>query len=239
MLRPKSSFPRPSTQLRGASAASALARFEQQTADSGQRQTMLSDELHHRVQNTLAVVLALARITARSVSTIEAFQAAFEARVLAMARTNALLLRDHAQAVDVRTALEMELDVYGGKGAQISLACEPIAIAADAALSLSLLIHELATNAAKYGGLSTSAGRLDIRCWREAGGAVLTWRETSPTLEPNADIAGQGSVLIRHLARDLGGTARIDIRPGGLEATITFRPDGTRVPAASILEIQD
>lgn len=206
--------------------------WPEQKVAPGDREAMLSDELHHRVQNTLAVVLALARITARSVTTVEAFQAAFEGRIQAMARTNVLLLRGHAQAVSVREALEMELDVYGGGGPQISLSCEPMAIASDAALSLSLLIHELATNAAKYGGLSTPEGRVDIRCWRSEGCAVLSWRESCAKLPPKADVVGKGSVLIRHLARDLGGTARIDIRPGGLEATVTFQPGGFRDPAA-------
>ena len=149
---------------------------------ASERETMLADELHHRVQNTLSVVLALARLTARSALTVEAFQIAFSARIQAMARTNALLLRGHAQAVDVRSAIEVELDAYAGMDAQVTIHCDPIAIGADAALSLSLLIHELATNAAKYGALSTPAGHLDIRCIREPGGAVLIWRETTPGL---------------------------------------------------------
>jgi two-component sensor histidine kinase len=235
MQGPRARFQPAAPQSHGTSAAPGLAGFER---DDGDREAMLSDELHHRVQNTLAVVLALARITARSVTTIEAFQAAFGARIQAMARTNTLLLHGHAQAVSVRAALELELDVDGGKDAQISLACEPITIAADAALSLSLLIHELATNAAKYGGLSAPQGRLDIRCWRVEEGAMLTWKETSPNLLPKTDVAGQGSMLIRRLARDLGGTARIDILPGGLEATVTFQPSGLHGLAASLADIQ-
>src|SRR6202000_2806587 len=118
------------------------------------RETMLADELHHRVPNTPSVVLALARLTARSADTVEAFQIAFSARIQAMARTNALLLRGHAQAVNVRSAIEVELDAYAGLDAQVTLECDAIQIASDAALSLSLLIHELVTNAAKYGALS-------------------------------------------------------------------------------------
>ena len=120
------------------------------TADM--RQDLLSDELHHRVQNTLAVVLALARLTARSCTTIEEFHVAFEDRVQALARTNALLLRGKAQAIDVRAAVELELEPYASPGGPVTLECEALTISRDSALSLSLLIHELATNAAKYCG---------------------------------------------------------------------------------------
>jgi two-component sensor histidine kinase len=187
------------------------------------RATMLADELHHRTQNTLSVVLALARLTARSATTVEAFQIAFSARIQAMARTNALLLRGHAQAVDVRSAIEVELDAYASVDAQVTIQCDAIAIDPDAALSLSLLIHELATNAAKYGALSTPAGRLEIRCVREPDGAVLIWRETTPGLVAGANAPGQGSRLIRYLAQDLGGAADIALLPGGLEAGVTFK----------------
>jgi diguanylate cyclase len=187
------------------------------------REALLADELHHRVQNTLSVVLALARLTARSATTIDAFQVAFSARIQAMARTNALLLRGHAQAVDVRSAIEVELAAYASLDAQVTLECDAIRIGSDAALSLSLLIHELATNAAKYGALSTPAGRLAIRCVGGPAGAVLIWSETTPGLVAGVHSPGQGSRLIRHLARDLGGTAEINLLPAGLQATVSFQ----------------
>jgi two-component sensor histidine kinase len=192
------------------------------------RQDMLSAELHHRVQNTLAIVLALARLTARSVKTIDEFQVAFGERVQAMARTNALLLRGNIQAIDVRAALEVELEPYAGGGGQVTLHCEPLKITADSALSLSLLIHELATNAAKYGGLSTPAGTLVVRAKRGPDGGTLSWRETSPGMILHDHIAGSGSVLIRRLARDLGGKATLNFLPTGLDAEVTFKLDETQ-----------
>ncbi len=189
------------------------------------RRELLSDELHHRIQNTLAIVLSLARITARSCKTIEEFQEAFGDRVQAMAKTNALLLHGNDQAIDVRKALELELAPYAGRGKQVVLQCADLAISANSALSLSLLIHELATNAAKYGGLSTSGGSLLVVCKRGELGGALTWRETTPDMPPRKAGGGAGSVLIERLARDLGGLAHLDFRPEGLEATITFRLD--------------
>jgi two-component system CheB/CheR fusion protein len=192
------------------------------------RRELLSDELHHRIQNTLAIVLSLARITARSCKTIEEFQDAFGDRVQAMAKTNALLLRGNDQAINVRDALELELAPYAGRGKQVALQCASLAISAHSALSLSLLIHELATNAAKYGGLSTSAGSLHVACKRGDPGGVLTWRETTPDMAPRKASGGAGSILIERLARDLGGAAKLDFRPEGLEATITFELDAVR-----------
>ncbi|MGC1304450.1 MAG: sensor histidine kinase [Caulobacteraceae bacterium] len=183
---------------------------------------MLSEELHHRVQNTLAVVLALARLTARSVKTIDEFQVAFGLRIQAMARTNALLLRGHQQALDVRSAIEVELEPYRAVG-QLTIACDPLNISAGVALSLSLLIHELATNAAKYGALSLPDGRLLVSCKPSQVGGVLIWREICPSLLARQEIAGGGSLLMKHLARDLGGEARIEMLESGIEATITFR----------------
>jgi two-component sensor histidine kinase len=189
------------------------------------RQDMLSDELHHRVQNVLAVVLALARLTARSCTTIEEFQVAFGDRVQAMARTNALLIRGRTQAIDVRAALELELQPYVTPGGPVTLECEAISITPDGALSLSLLIHELATNAAKYGALSAPGGRLRVRCEHGPPGGVLIWEEASPGLVAHDRVAGAGSLLIERLARDLGGAASLDFRPDGLRAAVTFSLD--------------
>ncbi|MGZ3377198.1 MAG: sensor histidine kinase [Phenylobacterium sp.] len=189
------------------------------------RQAMIAAELHHRVQNTLAIVLALARLTARSVTTIDEFQVAFADRVQAMARTNALLLRGQAQAIDVRAALETELEPYWGRGDEILLECEPLNIVSEGALSLSLLIHELATNAAKYGALSSPGGRLIVDCVRGPGGGVLTWNEISVNPVKRPTRKGAGSLLIERLARDLGGTAVLTFRRRGLLAIISFSLD--------------
>lgn len=193
-----------------------------------QRQDLLSEELHHRIQNTLAIVLALARLTARSCKTIDEFQVAFGERVQAMARTNALLLRGKPRAVDVRAAIEVELEPYASLGGQVTLECEDLVLAPEAALSLSLLVHELATNAAKYGGLAIPGGSLRVRCERCPTGGLLTWRETAPGFVPAEIKAGSGSMLIKRLARDLGGAAALRLQEGGFHADITFELKSSR-----------
>jgi two-component sensor histidine kinase len=195
------------------------------------RNAILSEELHHRVQNTLAIVLALARITARSVTTLEEFQIAFGKRVQAMARTNTVLLRGHVQAVDVRAALELELEPYRQQGSEIVLTCAPLLIATDAALSLSLLLHELATNAVKYGALGSPDGRLTVDCAAGDPGAVLTWTEHNPSMHAVPSQEGTGTLLIERLARDLGGAAVLDFGEDGLIARISFALDSAASPA--------
>lgn len=196
------------------------------------RNAVLSEELHHRVQNTLAIVLALARITARSVTTLEEFQIAFGKRVQAMARTNTVLLRGHIQAVNVRTALELELEPYWEQGGEIVLTCAPLLIATDAALSLSLLLHELATNAVKYGALAIPDGRLVVDCSAGGPGAILTWTEHNPAMHAVPGRVGTGTLLIERLARGLGGAAVLEYGEHGLTASVTFSLDSRILPAA-------
>ena len=194
-----------------------------ETASRSWGDTILVGELHHRLQNTLSIVLALSRLTARTVTTLDEFQAAFGQRIEAMARTNALLLRGQVQAVSVRAALEAELQPYLDDEGQVTLFCEPLEVSSDVALSLSLIFHELATNAVKYGALSTPSGRLVIRAGPGAAGGFLSWHERLSTSAAPPTREGSGSILIARLARSLGGIARVEVLPTGLQAEITFR----------------
>ena len=186
-------------------------------------QTILVGELHHRLQNTLSIVMALSRLTARTVTTMDEFQVAFGQRIAAMARTNSLLLKGEIQAVSVKAALEAELRPYLDDEGQVTLICEPLKISSEAALSLSLIFHELVTNAVKYGALSEPTGRLVVRCQSSPLGAVLQWQEFVNKPVAPSSREGSGCLLIKRLARSLGGTSRIDVLPAGLNAEITFR----------------
>ena len=192
---------------------------------TGAQSTILVGELHHRLQNTLSIVLALSRLTARTVNTVEEFQVAFGQRIEAMARTNGLLLQGQVQALSVQTALETELQQYLDDKGQVTLTGDTLKVAPDAALNLSLIFHELATNAAKYGALAKRSGRLVVELKHDPLGGRLHWQEFVITpLEPSSRI-GSGSLLISRLAKSLGGTADLQLLPGGLDAKITFRLD--------------
>jgi two-component sensor histidine kinase len=185
--------------------------------------TILVEELHHRLQNTLSIVLALSRLTARTVTTMDEFQVAFGQRIAAMARTNGLMLQGQIQAVSVQAALQAELQPYLDDDGQVTLRCEALSVSPDAALNLSLIFHELATNAVKYGALAKRSGRLVVECTTDPVGGRVHWQEfvTTP-LGPSARV-GSGSLLIARLAKALRGTSNVQILPGGLDATITFK----------------
>jgi two-component sensor histidine kinase len=201
-----------------------------------QRQALLVDEMNHRVKNTLATVQALAMLTGRSATTVAEFKTTLANRIAAMAKTQDLLVRGHAEPLPVEDVITSELAPYLGVGDQVRLTCEPMTIAPDAAVSLGLLVHELLTNAAKYGALASLDGKLDVRCHAGPAGATLVWREIcQPKVRP-VNSGGFGTLLIDRLARDLGGAAQIDIRDDGLEAMVIFSLSGRghsqTIPAA-------
>jgi two-component sensor histidine kinase len=186
-----------------------------------QRQKLLVEEMRHRVKNILATVQSLAMLSGKTAASIEEYKSIFSQRIVAMARTQDLATHGHAGAVSVREVIEAELAPYLGR--QIELSCAEIAIDAGSATSLGLLIHELLTNAAKYGALASPDGVLKLDCRAEGDQALLRWRETMPNLEARALKQGFGARLIERLAADLGGTAALALLPGGLEAEIRFQ----------------
>ena len=128
-----------------------------------QRQALLVRELHHRVRNTLAVVQALAGATARSSAGISEFNRSFSDRIAALAKTQALLTEDYWQTVSLREMLLNELRLFGeGKSQRFKLEGPDIDLAADLAVPLSMALHELTANAARYGALSVRKGCVSV-----------------------------------------------------------------------------
>lgn len=189
------------------------------------RQRLLVHEMSHRVKNILATVLSIATMTSRSAGSIKAFREAFEARLAALAKTHDLLTGKVGAHADLRDVLETELSPYGGVGGRrLSLDGPSVPLAPSAAVNLALIIHELATNAAKYGAYAAD-GALDLAWTRDADGRVtLDWRETGgpPATPPTA--TGFGSRLIQGLIKgELGGDFTADYRTSGLVARLRFR----------------
>src|SRR3954447_24803913 len=167
-------------------------------------QALLIRELQHRVKNTLATVQALLRATSRSASTVEDFKQVFEARVLSLSRTHDLLVETSWRTALLRDILQSELGPYDdGAGTRVLLSGPAVELPAELALPIGMAIHELTTNAAKYGAFSTSRGWLEVE-WDvrgQDGGRKLElwWSEhDGPPVEPPSR-KGFGSRLIQRL----------------------------------------
>lgn len=186
------------------------------------RQLLLSREVDHRARNVLAVVQALMQLT--QAGSVADFVRRVEGRIAALARAHRVLASGGWAGVDLRSIVEQELAPYGGEaGGRFAMAGPLVKVQADAVQPLAMMLHELATNAGKYGALLGPQGRIEID-WtlQEGGGLVLSWRERGgPELAGPPRGHGFGSQLIDTSARQLGGTARFDWRPSGLRCCIT------------------
>src|SRR5215212_2951068 len=178
--------------------------YLQERKRSEEHQTLLIRELQHRVKNTLATVQALLRATARSASTVEDFKQVFEARVLSLSRTHNLLVETTWRTASLRNVLHGELGPYDDRaGTRVLLAGPAVELSAELAVPIGMAIHELTTNAAKYGAFSTPRGWLEVE-WDVRGldgsrRVELWWAEhDGPLVEPPSR-KGFGSSLIQRL----------------------------------------
>lgn len=203
--------------------------------EAEERQKLLIDELNHRVKNTLATVQSLASQTARGTDSPEAFRKAFEGRLIALSQAHDQLTRRHWTSADLRDIVEGATSPHLARSPdaadRIAIGGEPITVTPRVALTLALGLHELTTNAAKYGALSVPAGRIEVS-WRvERGGAPLPllrieWRERGgPPVAP-PERQGFGTRFIEgSVASELQGQARLDFDPAGLTCTMEIPLD--------------
>ncbi|MBX3478951.1 MAG: PAS domain-containing protein [Caulobacter sp.] len=188
---------------------------------AAERQKTLVDELNHRVKNSLATVQSIAAQTFRATPDPAAFRQAFEARLMALSNVQNLLTDASWIGADLAEVLLAELKPHGES--RISVSGPPVRLSAPEALSLAMVGHELATNAAKYGALSTGDGKVSVTWDLTVGDRVgerrlrLIWTERGgPTVTAPAR-EGFGSRLIaRTAAHDLGGTSEARFEPEGL-----------------------
>jgi PAS domain S-box-containing protein len=184
---------------------------------------LLVRELNHRVKNLFAVASGMVSLTARSASTPQEMGKALRGRLDALARAHNLIqpviagseVQDRGALV--RELVEAVLAPYASAG-RIAFDGEVILVGRNAATSLTLVLHELATNAAKYGALSTEEGRLSIAWTADSAAVVLEWREDGgPAIQKPPETEGFGSQLARKsVTGQLGGTVDYDWRPAGL-----------------------
>ena len=191
------------------------------------QQRTLVDELNHRVRNMLTVVGAIASQTLEHTPSPEAFGPAFLGRVEALARAYGLVARERWGDVALEEAVREELEpVLDDDGARITLAGPEVMLRPKAAVPVGMVLHELVTNAVKYGSLSSPQGRLAVEWTIEDGPAgkrlVLRWTESGGPVPDSSGRKGFGTELIeREIRHDLRGEIALDLTPQGLRAVAT------------------
>jgi two-component system, chemotaxis family, CheB/CheR fusion protein len=194
----------------------------------GEEYRTLADELNHRVRNILTVVIALAGQTLAAAPDAKTGAKTFVARLRAMGRAYNLLSKKDWGDVPLHDVVTAELDPYLLTARKrVRVEGPSIQLTPKAALAVSFAVHELATNAAKYGALSTAGGDVDI-AWSVSGEAgaqrlVLDWRERGgpPVVQPTR--RGAGTQLIEgQIGHGLGGEVDIAFAPDGLHARLAF-----------------
>jgi len=187
------------------------------------RQQVLIDELNHRVRNTLATVQSLIAQSARGSETIADFRHRLEARVMAMSRAHDELTRRRWADVGLREIIDAGLGPYRDRR-DVTVDGAPVAIGPRAGLMLTMVVHELAANAAKYGALSgprDAPGAVNVGWKVEMNGVGpvlrLCWQESGgPPVRPAAH-RGFGTLLVeRGVRAELHGKVKIDYAPAGV-----------------------
>jgi two-component system CheB/CheR fusion protein len=193
-------------------------RAEEQTS-------LLLGELDHRVKNILSIMSAVIAQTLKTSPSPEAFAAAMESRITAIARAHSLLTDGGCGAASLRDLVATELAPYDRAGANISVIGPSVALTPKAGLAMAMAIHELASNAAKYGALSLPGGRVAVT-WSFDDNANrmlgFTWLETGgPPITRPPSRRGFGTTLIeRTLAHEFDATVERRFLPTGLRCSI-------------------
>jgi PAS domain S-box-containing protein len=192
-----------------------------------EHQRMLMNELNHRVKNTLATIQSMAMQTLRTSPDLSEARERFEARLMALSKAHDVLTREKWEGAPLADIVERAIAPYRGEGeARFSVKGPNIRVSPRMSLALAMALHELCTNAVKYGALSNDKGKVSF-AWsvskgRPAPVLKLLWREWGgpPVTPPSRK--GFGSRLIeRGLAGDLGGEVKLAYAKSGVTCTIT------------------
>ncbi len=176
---------------------------------TAERERLMIREIDHRAKNALAVVQAVIRLTLAE--DIAAFREKIEGRVAALTRTHDLLSAKRWEPIEFGILVHREIEAYRPEsGDFIDIQGSRVLLRSEQAQTIALLLHELTTNAAKYGALSMPGGRLSVRWHMRDGSLVLEWDETLAAADRDGDVimtAGFGSKLINSvIERQLGGS---------------------------------
>jgi PAS domain S-box-containing protein len=192
---------------------------------------LVQAELGHRMKNTLATVQSLASQTLHCSPSLEAFKGAFLGRLQALAQAHSHVTRREWSSASLDEIVSLALRPFRRDAEQLQATGAPIVIRAQSGLTLTLVLHELATNAAKYGALSSPAGRVDVSWWTlprdgspdDRPWVRLTWVESGgPAVAPPRGTGFGTRLITEGVEYELDGVAQVDYRPEGLVCELTF-----------------
>jgi two-component sensor histidine kinase len=192
-----------------------------------EQQQLLIRELHHRVKNTLATVQAIMGSTARASSNMEQFQQAFIGRIASLGKTHSLLTEERWQAVPLQELVCLELEPYDdAAGKRIQIQGPQVDLPPDLAVPIGMAIHEMTTNAVKYGALSEFGGMVmvtwELRTEDGQRKLDLEWIERhGPPVEPPTRQGFGSRLLERVLTAQIHAEVITDYRPEGLHIQVT------------------
>ena len=189
------------------------------------RQKLLIDELNHRVKNLLGVVSAIAHQTARSSTALEEFTPAFTGRLSSLGRAHEILTAATWERASLGELVAATVEPFAGDG-RIEAHGPELTLSPRQFLSVSMILHELMTNALKYGVLSTPGGSIDV-VWADEGDEVtLRWTERGGQQIVAPKRSGFGSKMIAlNIKHDLQGCSESRWDPDGLNFCLSFRRD--------------
>jgi PAS domain S-box-containing protein len=215
--------------------ASKIARDITERKRAQEQQYLLLREMNHRVKNLFTVASSLVALSARGASSADKLARSVQDRLGALARAHELTLARpspdaplQTQPATLHTLIKkiiLPFEHQNGEAVpRVRVTGPDIPVGAASVTAFALLLHEFATNAAKYGALSAPSGHIDIHCSEEGGRFTMSWKEQGgpPVTEP-AEVEGFGGLLVRLTAKQqLRGEVERQWKPGGLEIRLTF-----------------
>jgi PAS domain S-box-containing protein len=193
-----------------------------------ERQILLAEEVDHRARNVVAVVQSIMRLT--RAESIDDYIGALDGRISALSNAHRLLAGSRWEGADLNRLVDEEFAPYRAGGKERISARGPVVMLPPAtAQTIALALHELATNAAKYGALSAETGHVDLT-WRLEGGRLeLSWMESDgPQIAP-PNRRGYGSrAIVAGIERQLGGMVKFDWQTNGLRCTLSVPHDPSK-----------
>lgn len=220
------------TQITAKSEREQLSRHKELVSHQRQ-QDLLIAELNHRVKNILALIRSLSRQAKDSSASLESYALALEQRIAALAAAHDLAVSDSMRGVSLRGILETELGPYIREDeAQAILSGPVVGLRADVAPMIALVIHEIVSNAAKYGALSTPEGIVQARWEQSDQGLSFHWRELGgpPVKEPTRHGFGR-SLIEKAIPYEFEGSAKLSYDPDGLKFAFS-------IPAETLVDIE-